>query len=360
MNWTDSSEAFDVLTILGARPQFIKASVVSRALQQRGLREGVLHTGQHYDYEMDALFFKELGLRDPIANLGIGSGSHGQQTGMMMQQIEAFITSMHAPPKSVLVYGDTNSTLAGALVAAKMNLPIFHVEAGLRSFNRTMPEEINRILTDQLSALLFCPSKTAVENLRKEGIYAGVHEIGDVMFTAFQTFRPFAQAPHAVDIDWNTPFGLVTIHRPSNTNNTNGLNHFFEQLGAVKQQFLWPVHPRVLKTLPTLQLPHNIITCKPLGYFEMLFVLGKCNTVLTDSGGLQKEAYWAGKPTLTLRKDTEWVETVKAGWNRLADLESDNFLDLMDVQHPLERPPLYENPQSCSLIADHIHNFIYS
>ena len=308
-----------VCTIVGARPQFVKAAVVSRALAAAGLRETLVHTGQHYDPAMSQVFFDELGIPRPAANLDVGSTTHAAQTGTAMIRLEGFLLD-RPPPDVVLVYGDTNSTLAGALVAAKMKLPLAHVEAGLRSFNRAMPEEINRIVTDQLADLLFCPTETAVENLRREGRTDGIHQTGDVMLDATRFFaaRAAEQAPLPSLIE-HPPQGyyLATIHRAENTDHPERLAGIFAGLWRLPAPVVLPLHPRTRERLGSLRVPPNVTLHEPVSYLAMLTLVRHARAVLTDSGGVQKEALWLGVPCLTLRDETEWVETLEGGWNQL-------------------------------------------
>jgi UDP-GlcNAc3NAcA epimerase len=333
--------ALKILTIVGARPQFIKAAAVSRPLRRRH-QEILLHTGQHYDEAMSDRFFSELDLPAPEIELGIGSASHGQQTGRMLIGIEAAITEHR--PDAVLVYGDTNSTLAGALAAAKMQVPIVHVEAGLRSFNRAMPEEINRVVTDALSSLLLCPGETAAANLRGEGITSGVHVVGDVMADVLAKFGGAANAA-AVLADFGVrerEYFVATIHRAENTDDVSRLRAIVEQLSALPWPVVFPAHPRVRAAMASagLHLGANVTLAEPLGYARMIALAANARAVLTDSGGLQKEAYWLGVPCVTVRGETEWVETIGSGWNVLA-APSDLARVAAAAARPASRPPLY-------------------
>lgn len=313
----------EIVTVVGARPQFIKAAPVSRAFQRAGIAERLLHTGQHYDSNMSAVFFGELNLPRPAHQLDVGSGCHGQQTGRMLEQIEAILLARS--PDAVLVYGDTNSTLAGALAAAKLNLPVIHVEAGLRSFNRTMPEEINRVLTDHLAALLFCPTSAARENLVREGVVQGVHLVGDVMLDAALMFGELAEK-HG-DLESYLPeqpdrLVLCTIHRSQNTDDEARLREILEGLAELARDadILFPVHPRTRSRLgkPGFPaLPPRVRLLEPFSFLTMIQALRRADVVVTDSGGVQKEAYFHGTPCVTVRDETEWVETVQSGWNRL-------------------------------------------
>jgi UDP-GlcNAc3NAcA epimerase len=314
-----------ILTIIGARPQFIKASAVSHALREAGVREVLLHTGQHYDADMSKVFFDELNLPEPNYHFSHGGGSHGVMTGAMMTSIEPVVLA--EKPDWVLVYGDTNSTLAGALVASKLHVPVAHVEAGLRSFNRAMPEEINRICTDHVSDLLFCSSSGPVKLLANEGISKGVHEVGDVMADSLALARlRTTEEPerlHRIVGRKHTPYALMTLHRAENTENPVRLRAILDGIANLGP-ILLPLHPRTAKALVSigLSLPPNVKTVSPLGYLDMVSVLSNCERVLTDSGGLQKEAWWARKPCVTLRDETEWTETVAAGWNLIVGADS--------------------------------------
>ena len=308
-----------IVTIVGARPQLIKAAPVSQAL--RAAHEEILiHTGQHYDREMSDLFFEELHIPRPTYELGIGSGAHGWQTGQMLQRIEEVLLA--EKPAWVLVYGDTNSTLAGALAAVKLSIPLAHVEAGLRSFNRTMPEEHNRVLTDHCADLLFCPTPTAVKLLAAEGITRGVHLVGDVMVDALLAHGALARrhAPLPARLHLHARgFILATIHRPYNTDDPARLAATLAALAGLELPVIFPVHPRTRAALTRsgLTLPDNVTALDPISYLDMLALEQLAALIVTDSGGVQKEAYCFAVPCITLRPETEWVETVAAGWNRL-------------------------------------------
>lgn len=300
-----------IISIVGARPQFIKSAAVSRALK-KDFKEILVHTGQHYDYNMSDIFFEELGIDKNHINLAVGSASHAVQTAQMMMKLETVFIQENAD--AVLVYGDTNSTLAAALVAAKLHIPVFHVEAGLRSFNKSMPEEVNRIMTDHLSDLLFCPTETAVNHLKNEAITKGVSLSGDVMYDAVKLFSSDAKTK----LDY--PYAALTMHRPQNADNPTFLDSFFSYLNKRSEQFIFPVHPRIKANIEVLFQGKNITNIKliePLGYIEMLNFLKHANFLLTDSGGLQKEAMFLETPCITLRDETEWVETVDFGWNKI-------------------------------------------
>ena len=309
-----------IVTVVGARPQFVKAAAVRRALVDAGIRETLVHTGQHYDPEMSAVFFEELGLPDPDANLGVGSGTHAVQTGETMMRLEALLTQSPLPD-GLLVYGDTNSTLAGALVAAKLGIPLIHVEAGLRSFQRDMPEEINRVVTDRLSSALCCPTETAVRNLAAEGIVEGVHRTGDVMLDATRLFAEAAE--RSAPLESVTPhdagaYYVATVHRAGNADDPERLSGIFDGLGRLGAPVVIPLHPRTRARLKGVYVPENVEVTEPLSYLRMLTLVRHARAVLTDSGGLQKESLWLGVPCVTLREETEWTETLEGGWNRLA------------------------------------------
>lgn len=334
-----------IATILGARPQFIKAAAVSRELRKRH-KEVLIHTGQHYDYEMSGIFFDGLEIPAPDVNLGIGSGAHGAQTGAMLKGIEEVLISER--PDWVLIYGDTNSTLAGALAAAKLLIPVAHVEAGLRSFNRAMPEEINRVIADHLSKLLLCPSDTAVANLAAEGITQNVHQAGDVMSDAliWAKQRIEARPPEVLNRLGlkKKNFLLATVHRGENTDDRERLAGIVNALNSVNERVIFPIHPRARKALASAQceLRPQVQLVDPVGYFEMVTLTSAARMILTDSGGLQKEAYWLGVPCITLRDETEWVETVTAGWNILAGANSAAIVHAVRSFVPAaNRAPLY-------------------
>jgi len=334
-----------IVTIVGARPQFIKAAAVSRKLRQCH-DEFLVNTGQHYDYEMSGIFFDGLELPKPSASLGIGSGSHGYQTGEMLKAIEDVLVSER--PDYVLIYGDTNSTLAGALAAAKLSIPIAHVEAGLRSFNRQMPEEINRVLSDHLSSLLLCPSDTAVSNLAAEGIFQNVHLVGDVMLDILNWARQRVAASPSGILErlgvHEKRYLLATVHRSENTDGVARLSHILNAFNSVDEPVIFPVHPRSRKVMNEMGFRPGprVRLIDPVGYLEMVALVSSARLVLTDSGGLQKEAYWLGVPCLTLRNETEWVETVHAGWNFLVGCETETIVDAVrSFSPPNARPALY-------------------
>jgi UDP-GlcNAc3NAcA epimerase len=311
-----------IATIVGARPQFVKAAAVSRALANRDdAEEMLIHTGQHFDDAMSSIFFRELDIPDPFVNLGIAGGRHGAMTGDMLKAIEAVFVELE--PDLIMVYGDTNSTLAGALAAAKLHIPVAHVEAGLRSFNRRMPEEVNRVLTDHVSTMLFCPTQHAIANLAAEGITSGVSHTGDVMFDATLFAKARAQdMSNIVDRLALTEraYAICTIHRAENTDDEESLRKVCDFLAeaAQSEMIVFPVHPRTRQAITRygITLP-NVTMIDPLGYFDLHRLLASAARVFTDSGGLQKEAYFHGLPCVTLRSETEWLETIESGWNRL-------------------------------------------
>ncbi|WP_286717294.1 non-hydrolyzing UDP-N-acetylglucosamine 2-epimerase [Thalassolituus sp. UBA2009] len=318
-----------ILTIIGARPQFIKASVVSRAIQQTtGIEEIMLHTGQHFDANMSDIFFNQLNIPRPHIQLDIHGGNHGEMTGRMLTEIEQALLT-HKPDR-VLVYGDTNSTLAGALAAAKLHIPVAHVEAGLRSFNMLMPEEINRILTDQISDLLFCPTDTAVNNLNNEGFASKpvqVLQVGDVMQDSALLFAEKAAAPAG---DLPDGFILATLHRAENTDNPQRLAAIVSALNTLHKTVapvVLPLHPRTRKLIAQHGIELSVHLTDPVGYFEMVWLLDHCSLVLTDSGGVQKEAFFFGKACVTMRDQTEWVELIEAGANELVGADTAKIID---------------------------------
>jgi UDP-GlcNAc3NAcA epimerase len=313
--------ALRVLSIVGTRPQIVKAAVVTRALASRGIAEVMVHTGQHFDVGMSDIFFQELGIPDPAHHLGVRGGGHGEMTGRMLQALEPVLSAER--PAVALVYGDTNSTLAGAIGAAKLQIPVAHVEAGLRSFDRTMPEELNRVVTDHLSTLLLCPTRTAVANLAKEGIAAGVHHVGDVMFDAALHASDAAAACSQILQRLNIRprrYAVATVHRPANTDDAASLRAVMQWLEAraVEHPVVLPLHPRTQQAMAQAGLTLNgVRVINPVGFLDMTRLLRDAAAIYTDSGGIQKEAYFHRVPCVTLRPNTEWVETIAAGWNRL-------------------------------------------
>ncbi len=326
-----------IVTVLGARPQFIKSAPVSTALENAGHHESIVHTGQHYDYGMSKVFFEQLKIQEPAINLNVGSGTHAQQTSRMLEGIESFLLS--EKPDVVLVYGDTNSTLAGALAAVKLQVTVAHVEAGLRSYNRQMPEEHNRVLTDHCSDLLFCPTQTAVTNLEHEGIQNGVHLVGDTMLDAVLKFSQIAlQQSQILELLDLVPKGylLATIHRPYNTDNPTVLGSILSAFQQVDETIIFPVHPRTYQAINTSNhdMPQNVQIIDPVGYLDMLVLENNARAILTDSGGIQKEAYFFNVQCLTLRPETEWVETIESGWNSLVGTDPSRIISTLNTPVP--------------------------
>ncbi|MNJ82783.1 UDP-2,3-diacetamido-2,3-dideoxy-D-glucuronate 2-epimerase [compost metagenome] len=350
-----------IVTILGARPQFIKAAALSVVLKE-SFDEVLVHTGQHYDPNMSDVFFEELKIPKPDYHLNIGSGSHGAMTGEMLIEIEKVLEI--EKPDFVLVYGDTNSTLAGALAASKMLIPVIHVEAGLRSFNKSMPEEQNRILTDHLSSLLFAPTQTAVENLKKEGITEEVYLVGDVMYDGILRFADIAREKSAILDTLNIQekeFILCTIHRAENTNNADRLKAIFQALNESGEQIILPLHPRTLKYMSDygIKASENVRIIEPLGYLDMVRLEDAAKKIVTDSGGVQKEAFFLGIPCVTLREETEWVETVEDGWNTLAGASKDVILEaIVSFLPETERKNHFGDGTSTTKIKDLIERVV--
>jgi len=337
-----------IVTIIGARPQFIKAAAVSRAIRQRNragdevIQEVVIHTGQHFDENMSDIFFAELEIPKPDYNLEIANLTHGAMTGRMLESIETVL--LEQKPDVVLVFGDTNSTLAGALAASKMHIPVAHVEAGLRSFNMKMPEEINRILSDRISTRLFCPTRTAVQNLRNEGITEGVYEVGDVMYDVTLYYQE--KAKQQIDLaQWDLDEGgyvLCTVHRAENTDDTERLSSILDALReiAVEIKVIFPIHPRTKQLICEMGKEDwldGLTILEPLPYLEMLRLEMSAKVILTDSGGIQKEAYFNQVPCITMRDETEWVETVELGWNQVAGASKAKILESYRRAHSLKK-----------------------
>ncbi|RHR36267.1 UDP-N-acetylglucosamine 2-epimerase (non-hydrolyzing) [Parabacteroides sp. AF18-52] len=331
-----------IVTIVGARPQFVKAAMVSRAILEYNnnndtrYEELLLHTGQHYDTNMSDIFFKSMGIPQPVWQLQCGNGTHGEMTGRMLIEIEKILQD--TLPDYVLVYGDTNSTLAGALAASKLHIPVVHVEAGLRSFNKQMPEEINRILTDHMATLLCCPTFAAVGHLANEGIQQGVHHVGDVMYDAALTFGKLADSTSDIldRLDLTSKqFRLCTVHRAENTDipeRISGIVNAIKEISSHSCPTVLPLHPRTRNCLEKLELfeslesQEGILIIPPISFLDMVMLEKHAATILTDSGGVQKEAYFHHTPCITLRDETEWVETVEAGWNQIAGYKKENIL----------------------------------
>ncbi len=336
-----------ILTVVGNRPQFIKAAAVSGLLRKEH-EEVLVHTGQHYDDSLSTVFFTELGLARPDRELGIGGGSNTGQTARMLAALEPLLGDEQ--PDAVLVYGDTNSTLAGGLAAAQAGIPVAHIEAGMRSFDRSMPEELNRVLTDHLSDLLLCPSETAAANLRAESISGRVEVVGDVMVDVALRWQPAArtnaEAPGAYGVEAGS-YLLLTAHRAGNVDDPDRLRALVELVKALPRPILFPLHPRTRARLrdagllEELEQLDGLHLTEPLGYVEFSALLCQSRAALTDSGGVQKEAYLASVPCVTLRSNTEWVETVSTGWNKLVDLDVAAALAALDSTPPHEHPELY-------------------
>ena len=346
-----------ILTILGARPQFIKAGSVSREiLKHKEIKEIIVHTGQHYDANMSDIFFEEMQIPKPDYFLGIGGKSHGVMTGQMIEKIEE--VCLKEKPDWIMVYGDTNSTLAGAIVASKLHIKLAHIEAGLRSFNMNMPEEINRILTDRVSSILFCPTDTAVQNLKNEGydkLDCKIVKSGDVMQDGAIFYKDLAVKP-SFNIKEN--YILCTIHRAENTDDETRLRGIFEALNEIakEKQVILPLHPRTKKMVENLQLNiENLTIIEPVGYLEMVWLINNCDLVMTDSGGLQKEAYFFGKPCITMRDETEWVELLECGANILTGANMEKILEAYKVSlffgKEVSKLKLYGEGRACSRIV---------
>ncbi len=349
-----------ILTVVGARPQFIKAAPVSRAIQEAGHCQFLLHTGQHYDHGMSQVFFDELALPAPDVNLAVHASGHGEQTGKMLMGIEQVLLA--EKPDWVMVYGDTNSTLAGALAAAKLHIPLAHVEAGLRSFNREMPEEHNRVLTDHCADLLFCPTRTAVSHLEREGITRGVHLVGDPMYDAVLMFSERAEQRSTLLKDLGLQDGgylLATIHRAYNTDDLEVLKNIFSALESIDEQIIFPIHPRTRARLESAGLTGHawaggrIHLIDPVSYLDMLMLEQHARLILTDSGGVQKEAYFFAVPCLTLRPETEWVETVESGWNLLVEPEAESLSEALQHRFPTldQHPPFFGDGRSAQAMV---------
>lgn len=355
-----------IVSVVGARPQFIKAAPVSKALRNAGHNEILVHTGQHYDYGMSQVFFDELNISEPDINLEVGSSSHGWQTGQMLMRIEEVL--LREEPDWVLVYGDTNSTLAGALAAVKLQIPLAHVEAGLRSFNREMPEEHNRVLTDHCSDLLFCPTQTAVDNLAKEGITQGVNLVGDTMYDAVLQFSELAKERSSILKDFglkSKKYLLATLHRPYNVDLPENLGEILRAFIEINEPILFAVHPRTQERIKALgnSLQSQLTSSKvrlidPVGYLDMLILEQNARLILTDSGGMQKEAYFFGVPCITLRPETEWVETVEAGWNVVVGSDRSLIVEqARDLQPPGQLPrQLFGDGNASKLIVQTLEN----
>jgi UDP-N-acetylglucosamine 2-epimerase len=346
-----------IVSIVGARPQFVKAAALSRAIR-REHQEVLVHTGQHYDPQLSDVFFDELEIPRPDYHLGVGSGPHGWQTGLALQRLEPVLERER--PDWVLVFGDTNSTLAGALAAAKLRLPLAHVEAGLRSFNRAMPEEINRILADHCSDLLFCPTQTAVDHLTNEGLGDRARLTGDVMYDSVLQHAQLSEQRSAImerlGLD-RGGYGLATVHRPSNTDDQAALERILDALAALDLPVAFPMHPRAKLALASgdLETPANVRVTEPVGYLEMLALEKNAAVILTDSGGVQKEAYLLGVPCVTLREETEWPETLAGDWNVLAGNDPQRIVSAARRPRPdVEPAPAFGDGHAAERIVEHL------
>lgn len=359
-----------IITVVGARPQFIKTQALSIALDNKlkcggHIEELLVHTGQHFDANMSEVFFTQLQLKKPFAHLDVAGGSHARMTGLMMIELEKIFYEL--TPSAVVVYGDTNSTLAASLAAAKIHIPVLHIEAGLRSFNMHMPEEINRILTDKISSRLYCPTHTAVKNLNLEGHTRGILNVGDVMLDVCLNMKEQASTSSNFLLTHNlqaNQYVLCTVHRAENTDNKSRLHGILTALQkiALTNDVVFPIHPRTKQSIIRFgfeELLSPFICTEPLGYLDMLQAESNCSTVLTDSGGVQKEAYFFGKRCITLRDQTEWVETVEAGWNIVVGTDPAKILDAWNSFNvPIEIPQLFGSGQAGALIADDIYSML--
>lgn len=343
-----------IVSVVGARPEFIQATPVSRALRLNH-QEILVHTGQHYDYLMSQAFFEELGTPAPDHNLEVGSGLHGRQTAEILVRMEEVL--IKEQPDLVIVRGDTNSTLAGALAASKLHIPTAHIEAGERSFDRRMPEEINRLVADRVADLHFCASRAAVQRLAAEGITQSVHWVGDVMLDAMLQNLPIARrksdALARLDLEPGA-YALVTIHRAANTDDPVRLNQIVKALNSVPETIVFPVHPRTRKALTcrSARFSAHVKLIEPVPYFDMLVLEENARLIATDSGGVQREAYFLGVPCLTLRDETEWVETVEAGWNKVVGTQPERVIDAwFGFAPPEKRPPIFGDGTAAQRIA---------
>jgi UDP-N-acetylglucosamine 2-epimerase len=346
-----------IVSIIGARPQFVKAGPLSKELRKQFI-EILVHTGQHYDYGMSDIFFEELDIPKPDYNLGICGGTHGKMTGEMLKSIEEVL--LMERPDAVIVYGDTNSTLAGSLAAVKRNIPVGHVEAGLRSYNRKMPEEINRILSDQISKWLFIPSEVAKQNLKKEGITEGVYIVGDIMCDVVISNSKRADE-HSKIIDKlglvKQKYFLATVHRPENTDYKDRLSEIFDIFASTAGKIIFPIHPRTKNKVQEygIKYPDNILVVDPLGYLDMLQLMQNAEAILTDSGGIQKEAYYLNIPCITLRDESEWTETITAGWNFIVGADKEKFntaFKELDKVKKKAHPSLYGDGKTAEKIVE--------
>lgn len=346
-----------IVSIIGARPQFIKAAVISKEIKNRdGIVDVLVHTGQHYDENMSKIFFDELEIPHPNYNLGVGSGLHGAQTALMLEKVEQIL--INEKPNWVLVYGDTNSTIAGALAATKLHIKIAHVEAGLRSFNKLMPEEINRIVTDRISDLLLVPSQNAMELLAKENLSENAVFTGDVMFDSILFYQKMAELKCSLkSITSETDFYLATVHRAENTDDKARLQNIFYAFSEMDKPVVLPLHPRTKSKLDGIKFNDNVKIINPASYLEMILLLKNSNKVLTDSGGLQKEAYFMQKPCITLRDETEWIETLNGNWNFVVGTNPELILDKIQTNNFDKQKEYYGNGNAGKNIIDALVNY---
>ena len=340
-----------IVTIIGNRPQFIKTALVSKEIRKNN-KEILVHTGQHYDENLSDIFFNELNIPEPEINLGITEENQGRQTGNMINEIEDIL--MKERPDCMIVYGDTNSTLAGSIAGSKLHIPIVHIEAGLRSFNKKMPEEINRILTDHVSTLLFCPNNKAIQNLNNEGIFEGVLNCGDVMEEVFEIV--YNNIPKTE----SDTYAYMTMHRAENTDDDIILTKRLKQVGEIDSDIVWPIHPRTKKRLTefNITIPLNVKLMEPQGYYKNIEYIKNSKIIITDSGGVQKEAYWAGKPCFTLRNETEWMNTIAEGWNTIISIEDNLRQKIKKFLIPEKKYIRIKNISESKLIIEKIRNLI--
>jgi len=354
-----------VVTIVGARPQFVKASVLSKQLKITGIQEYLIHTGQHFDSNMSEVFFQELGVPRPVRHLDVHSDSNTAQTARVMIALEQPLKEI--APDAVIIYGDTNATLAGALVSAQLQIPVFHVEAGLRSYDRRMPEEMNRVLADSIASLLFCPTETAVGNLAREGMTKGVFNVGDIMYDAILQYSELARERSTIlellKIH-DKQYVLATVHRNFNTDNVERLDAILHALAQSQETIVLPLHPRTRKMIGVFGIEHyleapNIVATEPLGYLDMIRLQAGAKVIVTDSGGIQKEAYFNGVPSVILRENTEWVELIEMGWGALVPIEADAIIAAIDnASEGTANQYPYGSGNTGKQISMHIHRYI--
>ncbi len=357
LNLTSKNLNMKIVSIIGARPQFIKAAVISKEIQKRdGIEDVIVHTGQHYDENMSKIFFDELEIPHPNYNLEVGSGLHGAQTAAMLEKTEQIMIKEN--PDWVLVYGDTNSTIAGALAATKLHIKIAHVEAGLRSFNKLMPEEINRITTDRISDLLLAPSQNAMQLLEKENLSMNSIFTGDVMFDSILFYQKMAEEKYSIEyITTEREYNLATVHRAENTDDKERLQNIFSAFSEMDKPVVLPLHPRTKSKLDGIKFNNNVKIIDPVSYLEMILLLKNSSKVLTDSGGLQKEAYFMKKPCITMRDETEWIETLNGNWNFIVGANAQLILDKISVDQFDDQKKYYGNGNAGKKIIDALVNY---